>query len=157
MEFSRPECRSGQPFPPPGDLPNPGMEPRLPALPVDSLPAEPPGKPLSLKCCIKWSLNYMKERLHTVFPRELDVMQLLWVGDREPPRVWKVGKETDSQPQWYSRGERGISFLWSPGWGALSDITESKSGFTQWTDWPSKESLRKRYLVRVLAWSRGTP
>ena len=30
----------------------------------------------------------MKERLHTVFPRELDVMQLLWVGDREPPRVW---------------------------------------------------------------------
>ena len=46
MEFSRPECRSGQPFPPPGDLPNPGMEPRSPALQADSLPAEPPGKPL---------------------------------------------------------------------------------------------------------------
>ena len=32
-------------FPPPGDLPNPGIEPRSPALQVDSLPAEPPGKP----------------------------------------------------------------------------------------------------------------
>ena len=29
----------------PGDLPNPGMEARSPALQVDSLPAEPPGKP----------------------------------------------------------------------------------------------------------------
>ena len=31
-------------FPSPGDLPNPGIEPRSPALQVDSLPAEPPGK-----------------------------------------------------------------------------------------------------------------
>ena len=45
MEFSRPEYWSGQPFPSPGDLPNPGIEPRSPALQVDSLPAEPQGKP----------------------------------------------------------------------------------------------------------------
>ena len=45
MEFSRPEYWSGQPFPSPGDLPNPGIEPRYPALQMDSLPAEPPGKP----------------------------------------------------------------------------------------------------------------
>ena len=36
---------SGLPCPPPGDLPNPGIEPRYPALQVDSLPSEPPGKP----------------------------------------------------------------------------------------------------------------
>ena len=30
---------------PPGDFPNPGIEPRSPALQADSLPAEPPGKP----------------------------------------------------------------------------------------------------------------
>ena len=36
---------SGLPFPPPGDLPNPGIEPGFPALQVDSLSAEPPGKP----------------------------------------------------------------------------------------------------------------
>ena len=32
------------PFPSPGDIPNPGIEPRSPALQVDSLPSEPPGK-----------------------------------------------------------------------------------------------------------------
>ena len=45
LEFSRPEQWSGQPFPFPGDLPNPGMEPRSPALWEDSLPGEPQGKP----------------------------------------------------------------------------------------------------------------
>ena len=33
--------------PAPGDLPNPGIEPRFPALQMDSLPSEPPGKPFS--------------------------------------------------------------------------------------------------------------
>ena len=45
VEFSRPERWRGQPFPSPGDLPNPGIKPRSPALQADSLPAEPPGKP----------------------------------------------------------------------------------------------------------------
>ena len=36
---------SGLPCPPPGDFPNPGIEPRSFALQADSLPAEPPGKP----------------------------------------------------------------------------------------------------------------
>ena len=45
MEFSRPKYWSGQPFPSPGDLPNPGIKPGSPTLQVDSLPAEPPGKP----------------------------------------------------------------------------------------------------------------
>ena len=41
--FSRPEYWSGEPFPSPGDLPNPGIEHRSPTLQVDSLPSEPPG------------------------------------------------------------------------------------------------------------------
>ena len=45
MGFSRKEYWSGLPCPPPGDLPNPGIEPRFPALQADSLPSEPPGKP----------------------------------------------------------------------------------------------------------------
>ena len=36
---------SGLPFPSLGDLPNPGCEPRSPALRADSLLSEPPGKP----------------------------------------------------------------------------------------------------------------
>ena len=37
--------RSGYSFPSPGDLPNPGTEPRSPSLQADSLPVEPQGKP----------------------------------------------------------------------------------------------------------------
>ena len=45
MGFSRQEYWSGLPFPPPGDLPNPGIEPGSPALQADTLPFEPPSKP----------------------------------------------------------------------------------------------------------------
>ena len=44
MEFSRQEYWSGLLFPSPGDLPNPGIKPRFPALQADSLLSEPPGK-----------------------------------------------------------------------------------------------------------------
>ena len=47
MEFSSQECWSGLPFPSPGDLPDPGIEPGFPALQADSLPSEPPGKPIN--------------------------------------------------------------------------------------------------------------
>ena len=48
MGFSRQEYWIGLPYPPPGAIPNPGIEPESPASPalqVDSLPTEPPGKP----------------------------------------------------------------------------------------------------------------
>ena len=48
MGFSRQECWNGLPFPSPGDLPNPGIEPGSPALQADALPFEPPGKNHSL-------------------------------------------------------------------------------------------------------------
>ena len=42
MGFSRQEYSCGLPFPSPGDLPNPGIKPRSPALQADALPSEPP-------------------------------------------------------------------------------------------------------------------
>ena len=45
MGFRRQEYWSGLPFLSLGDLPNPGIEPRSPALQADALPSEPPGKP----------------------------------------------------------------------------------------------------------------
>ena len=45
MGFSRQEYWSGLPFPSPGDLPDPGIEPRSSALEADALTSEPPGKP----------------------------------------------------------------------------------------------------------------
>ena len=44
MGFSRPEYWSGLPCPPPADLPNPGIEPKSPALQADSLPSKPETK-----------------------------------------------------------------------------------------------------------------
>ena len=49
MEFSRQEHWSGLPFPPPGDLPNPGIEPMShvsPALTCRFFNIAPPGKPM---------------------------------------------------------------------------------------------------------------
>ena len=45
LGFSRQEHWSGLPFPPPGDLPDPGIKPRSPTLQADALTSEPPGKP----------------------------------------------------------------------------------------------------------------
>ena len=45
LGFSRQEYSSGFPFPSPGDLPNPGIEPGSPTLQADALSSEPPGKP----------------------------------------------------------------------------------------------------------------
>ena len=44
MGFSRQEYWSGLPFPSPGDLPDPGIEPRSPTLQADALTSVPPGK-----------------------------------------------------------------------------------------------------------------
>ena len=53
MKFSRQEYWSGLPFPSPGYLPNPGIEPGSPALQADSSPSEPPGKPKRVKVFAK--------------------------------------------------------------------------------------------------------
>ena len=54
MGFSRQEYWSGSPFPPPGDLLNPGIKPGSPTLQADALSSEPPGKPIPLKLCLSF-------------------------------------------------------------------------------------------------------
>ena len=58
MGLSRQEYWCGLPCPPPGDLPNSGIEPTPPALQEDSLPTEPPGKPPK-KICWNPNLQYL--------------------------------------------------------------------------------------------------
>ena len=60
LESSRQEYWSKLPFPSPGDLPDPGIEPRFPTLQADSLPSELPGKPN--KYHILFQLN--KKNMH---------------------------------------------------------------------------------------------
>ena len=47
MGFSMQEYWTGLPFPSPGYLPNPGIEPRSPTLQADALTSKPPGNPNS--------------------------------------------------------------------------------------------------------------
>ena len=81
MGFSRQEYWSGLPFPSPGDLPNPGIEPGSPTLQADALTSEPPGK-LSLEVGKSWMnpcIDLLKEN-----PREdrrlgKVQMDVLWI------------------------------------------------------------------------------
>ena len=57
MGFSRPEYWSGLPFPSPGDLPDPGIKPRSPALRADALPPETSGEPQLDSVSKKFSYN----------------------------------------------------------------------------------------------------
>ena len=59
MEFSRQVYWSRLPFPSPGDLPNPGIEPRSPALQADALPSELPGEPSLLLGYINVKFNWI--------------------------------------------------------------------------------------------------
>ena len=59
MEFSSQEYWSGWPFPSPGDLPDPGIEPSCHTLQSDSLPFEPPEKPL---------INHRPSLFESLFP-----------------------------------------------------------------------------------------
>ena len=59
IRFSRQEYWSGLPFPSPGDLPYPGIEPRSPALQADALTSEPLGKPLYSLIKSKTSIIWM--------------------------------------------------------------------------------------------------
>ena len=63
VEFSGQEYWSGLPFPSPGDLPVPGIEPRSPALQADSLLSEPPGKPSS---ATKEAIMQQVEKAHSL-------------------------------------------------------------------------------------------
>ena len=61
LGFSRQEYWSGLPFPSPWDLPDPGIEPRSPALQADTLTSEPFGKLWRVALigphCIGWTLG----------------------------------------------------------------------------------------------------
>ena len=77
LEIFRPEYwNEGQPFPSPGDLPNPGIKPRSPSLQADSLPAASQRKPIcipvwvlieqvSLSLSLSLSLSHTHTHTHT--------------------------------------------------------------------------------------------
>ena len=104
MRFSRKEYWSGLPFPSPGDLPDPGIEPRSPALQADALTSEPPGKPRMLSC---FSRVWLSVTLCTCSPPGSSVHEILqerileWVAipfSRPRDRTWSPALQVDSLP-----------------------------------------------------------
>ena len=71
MEFSRQECWSGLPFPSPGDLPDPGIEPGSPALQADALQSEPPGRFQALGLIEPKPVQYQCPLYHSASPQTI--------------------------------------------------------------------------------------
>ena len=117
MGFSRQEHCSGLPFPSPGDLPNPGMEPRFPAVQADSLPSAPPGK--TLICILADS--YMEYGVKILLQSTQQKSSLLLATTRESlhkrnavqPKINKMEKERNVT--WIPASTVPLSLLHQPG------------------------------------------
>ena len=94
MGFSRQEYWSGWPFPSPGDLPNPGIEPMSPTLQADALTSEPP------KVVINHSPSFIgfssaqghkesdtTESLHFTFKADYESRRIFLAGQRLPSYI----------------------------------------------------------------------
>ena len=73
MGFSRQEYWNGLPFPSPGDLPDPGTEPRSPALQADALTSENDGPDLTGLLCILHEIMHKKHLTHSPIHSELSI------------------------------------------------------------------------------------
>ena len=85
MGFFRPEYWSALPFPPPGDLPNPRIERRPPALQADSLPSEPPGE---------ITRHLLKNRINDFKVRQKQKSTVSLYRNRQS---WKKGNSNDDR------------------------------------------------------------
>ena len=94
MGFSRQEYWSGLPFTSPGDLPNPGIEPRSSASQADALPPEPPRK-LAMPTCYM-IIREAVDITFLTFCLSIHTMRLcfpLWLGRR-----WKLSHSLSPTP-----------------------------------------------------------
>ena len=92
MGFSRQEYWSGLPFPSPGDLPDPGVEPGCPAMQAGFLPSELPGKPQflllkigNLSHKIHWLKIFINSKKFKIFlykDGEKNLMQTLGIQEK---------------------------------------------------------------------------
>ena len=105
--FPRQEYWSGLPFPSPGDLPNPGIEPRSPSLQADTLTSEPPGKPPFLIQSNYYFCNPNSKEIKLVNPKGNQPWIFIGRTDAEAPILWPpnaksrlIGKDPDVGKDW---------------------------------------------------------
>ena len=87
------EYWSGQPFPSPGDFPNPGIEPRSPALQADSFPAEPQGKTKNIEVgslSLLQGIFLTQESNQGLLPCRKILYQLSYEGSPQKSHCWGI-------------------------------------------------------------------
>ena len=97
MEFSRQEYWSGWPFPSPGDLLDPRIEPGSPALQADSLLTEPSGKPLSPQSGIEPTHLTLESKVLATGPPGNSRLIAFYVGDMIGVSVHVLQKQMAGQ------------------------------------------------------------
>ena len=90
MGFSKQECWSGLPFPSPGDLPNPGIEPGSPTLQADTLLSEPPGRWATRKW--RWSKGTHFQFIRWPSPGDL-MYSMVTIANNISLYIWKLLKQ----------------------------------------------------------------
>ena len=110
--FSRQKYWSGLPFPSPGDLPDPGIERRPPALWAEALNSEPPGNPRTLR----YDLNQIPYDYTAEVRNRLKGLDLI---DRMPDELWMevcdIVQETGIRPSpWKRNAKRPNGYLSRP-------------------------------------------
>ena len=89
MGFSRQQYWSGLPFPSPGDLPDPGIEPRSPTFQADALTSEPPGKHEEERKSLLMKVKEESEKVRLKL--NIQKMKIMASG---PITSWEIDGET---------------------------------------------------------------
>ena len=148
MGFSRQEYWGGLPLPSPGDLPNPGIKPGSPALQIDALSSEPPGKP-SLPCSLATAMDLWEHLTQAepirIFPGIAVLLQR------------SLGRESGNACWWWP--------LFLPYMFCLQKVVSTTSRDGKWTEWalmpkspsssyahsfPSSVSLKTPLLLKLI-------
>ena len=149
LGFSRQEHWNGLPCPPPGDLPNPGIEPRSCILQADSLPPKPPGKHKNTGVC---SLSLLQGIFQTqesnrdlLYCRQI-LYQLSYQGSHRWPNYSSCGDRISLCGSQWSKCQ-GLtahgSLLYTACWENLS---------TQSVKWPSVEREQVTGNSGIMFW-----
>jgi len=144
MGFFRQEYWSGLPFPSPGDLSDPGIEPQSAALQADALPSEPPGLILWYNVYLKYMYFFGRNNAKAETP-------VLWPHHA---KSWLIGKESDAGKDW-GQEEKGMTEDEMAGWYHRLDGRESEwtpgvgdgqGGLACCDSWGHKESDTTEWL-----------
>ena len=139
MGFSRQESWNGLPCPPPGDLPDPGIETESLSTPTlaGGLPLAPPGKPSTTRSLCSHGPQSKKEQF---------ILQLAASEATEATGCWDRSPLTPPQPHFLLLSQfMDCSFLFSPG-------TLTRNPWSSW-NFTSKSSGILVMAFRELLWT----